>query len=86
MAAPTVTCPKCGRVQVLPLPGAMGRRWCAATYCEGLLDDVVRGAAMRELLEQAERIGVDAAIAMLGGAALGGAGSAATVASKKERG
>lgn len=65
MPAPRVTCPACGKRQPLPLPGAGGRRWCSATYCDGKLDEALHGALMREIQDQAVRIGLDAAAEML---------------------
>jgi hypothetical protein len=79
--APRVTCPKCGKQQALPLPGAGGRRWCSATWCEGKLDEALHGAAMRELQDQAERIGIEAAAEMLRAAS--SAGSAGAMLNKK---
>lgn len=87
MPAPRVTCQVCKLVQPLPLPGAGGRRWCAATYCEGKLDEALHGRAMLELQEQAERIGVEAAASLLRAASVpGGAGSAASLPNKKAGG
>jgi len=70
MPAPRVTCPECGKQQLLPLPGAGGRRWCSATYCRGKLDEALHGALMREIQDQAVRIGLDAAAEMLNKMAL----------------
>jgi CelD/BcsL family acetyltransferase involved in cellulose biosynthesis len=63
--APRVTCPRCGKQQALPLPGAGGRRWCNATYCDGKLDEALHGAAMRALVQQAEQLGIEEATALL---------------------